>query len=450
MARLRQSLVRDAAADPAFLLFLGAVAASLIRAADQPGIDLEIVGTSVTIVLTDVLLAMLAVMVAARIVRTRHYPRQAAALTTAAVVLAGLIVVTALPNSAGAFVSAAKLVELAALLVGAVILVDRVERLWAVVAVLVAVNAVATAWAFVGWVQSPGSRQAAFLGEHDLAALSTASLVVGLASLHSRHRLGRLPLVAGIVGALGITLGAALAGLLGLYLAAAALIAIAAARGALRLRAVLATLLVALTVTAGTYALRGSELGFLQQWFAPAPNAQPGQYAGSWSQRLMFSYIGGRIFLAKPVLGTGWWGELPPSEFARFLPDTRKRFSDQPVRFFPRADGRFIPQQTYDQILYQLGLIGAVSLLALGIAAIRDASRATRGWRHADADELAAYLPAGWLASLAAALGGAALFGGTPLAALFWLTLGLVAAAASLAIASGRIDPAALDAETTP
>ena len=102
------------------------------------------------------------------------------------------------------------------MLVGAVVLVDRVERLWAVVAVLVAITAVATAWAFVGWVQSPGSRQASFLGEHDLAALSTASLVVGLASLHSRHGLGKLPLVAGIVGALGITLGAALASLLGL------------------------------------------------------------------------------------------------------------------------------------------------------------------------------------------------------------------------------------------
>ena len=63
-------------------------------------------------------------------------------------------------------------------------------------------------------------RRRAFLGEHDLAALSTVALVVGLAALYARHRLGRLPLVAGIVGALGIMLGAALASLLGLYLAA--------------------------------------------------------------------------------------------------------------------------------------------------------------------------------------------------------------------------------------
>ena len=63
---------------------------------------------------------------------------------------------------------------------------------------------------------------------------SRRSLVVGLAALHGRHRLGRLPLFAGIVGALGIMLGAALASLLGLYLAAAALVAIAAVRGSLR------------------------------------------------------------------------------------------------------------------------------------------------------------------------------------------------------------------------
>ncbi len=446
MARLRQSLVRDAAADPPFILFLVAVAASLIRAADQPGLDLELGSTSVTVVATDVVLAALAVTLAVRIVRTRRYPREAAALTAAAAVLGGLIVVTAALNGAGAFVAAAKLVELATLLVGAVVLVDRVGRVWAVVAVLVAITAVAAAAALVGWVQSPGSRQASFLGEHDLAALSTASLVVGLACLHSRHRLGRLPLVAGFVGALGITLGAALAGLLGLYLAAAVLIAVAAARGTLRRRAVVATLVVALSVTAGTAALRGNELGFLQAWFAPAPNAEPGQYAGSWSQRLMFSYIGGRIFLEQPVLGTGWWGELPPSEFARFLPDTRRRFSDQPDRFFPRANATFIPQQTYDQVLYQLGVVGALSLLALAFAAVRDATRAWRGWRHGQADELAAYLAPAWLASLAGALAGAALFGGTPMAALFWLTLGLVTAIASLAGASARTDEAASEA----
>ena len=34
----------------------------------------------------------------------------------------------------------------------------------------------------------------------------------------------------------------------------------------------------------------------------------------------------------------------------------------------------------------------------------------------------------GWVAGMAGALAGAALFGGSPLASLFWLTLGVVAA----------------------
>ena len=121
----------------------------------------------------------------------------------------------------------------------------------------------------MGFAQHPGSRQASFLGEHDLAALSTACLVVGLAALHCRHRLSRLPLVAGIVGCLGIVLGAALASLLGLYLAAAALIVIAAFAASLRLRPVVDHRARRARATGATYALRAGELGFLQQWFAP-------------------------------------------------------------------------------------------------------------------------------------------------------------------------------------
>ena len=132
------------------------------------------------------------------------------------------------------------------------------------------------------------------------------------------------------------------------------------------------TVLVAVVLTGATYTLRSSDLGFLQQWFAPAENAQPGQYAGSWSQRLIFAYIGGRIFLEQPVLGTGWWGELPPSEYARFLPDARARFPDQPPRYFPPADGSFIPQQTFDQVAYELGIVGVALLLALVAIAARD------------------------------------------------------------------------------
>jgi len=441
MGRLRETTLTEAR-DPAFALFLVAIAASFVKAVDQPGLTFDAVGSSTRITVSDVLLGTLAVVLVVRVWRSRSYPRGTVALTVAAAVFAALIVLTAVPNGGAAFVTAVKLVTLVTLLVGAVILIDSTDRLWVVALVLVAVTAVAVVWAIVGFVHHPGKRQASFLGEHDLAALATTSLVIWLASLYADFRRDRLPLVAGIVGALGIALGAALASLLGLYLAAAALIVVAALRGSLRARPVVATLAVAIALTGATYGLRANELGFLRAWFAPAEDARPGEYAGSWSQRLIFVYIGGRMFLEHPVLGTGWWGNLPPDEYARFLPDARARFSDQPANYFPPANGVYIPQQTFDQVLYELGLVGVVAFATLIGIAFRDAFRSARAWPRGDPEEGDAFLAAPWLGSLLGALAGSALFGGRPLATLFWLTFGLIGALVVLARKGLRSEPA--------
>lgn len=441
MGRLRETTLTEAR-DPAFALFLLAIASSFVKAVDQPGLTFDAIGTSARVTISDALLATLAVVVAARVWRRRSYPRNTLSLTAAATVFAGLIVLTAVANGGTALVAAVKLVTLGALFVGAVVLIDSPGRLWVVGLLIVFVTGVAVVWALVGFVQNPGHRQAAFLGEHDIAAMSTACLVIWLATLFAGHHRGRLPVLAGIVGALGIALGAALASLLGLYLAAAALFVAAAVRGSLRLRPVAITLLVAIVLTGATYSLRARDLGFLQQWFAPAENAKPGEYAGSWSQRLIFLYIGGRVFAEHPLLGTGWWGNLPPREYARFLPAARARFPDQPSHYFPKANGVFIPQQTYDQVLYELGLVGIAALLGLISVAARDALGAVSRWPRADPDALEAFLAAPWLASLLGAIAGFALFGGTPMAALFWLTLGLVGALSTLARQSSRSTPA--------
>ena len=64
--------------------------------------------------------------------------------------------------------------------------------------------------------------------------------------------------------------------------------------------------------------------------------------------------------------------------------------------------------------------------------------------RAASRDELAAYLGLPWLGSLLGAIAGSALFGGTPMAALFWLTFGLVAALVRARAADRRrAEPAA-------
>ncbi|NUT55960.1 MAG: O-antigen ligase family protein, partial [Thermoleophilia bacterium] len=216
-------------------------------------------------------------------------------------------------------------------------------------------------------------------------------------------------------------LGAALASLIGIYLACLVVVVLARRRGELRWTAALVAVALAGVTTAGTVALRGGDLGFLQSWFGPPPE-HPGEYAASWSQRLIYTYVGGRIFLDHPVLGTGWHGLLPPDEYVRYLPDARERFADQPPHYFPPEDGVFVPQQAYDQVLFELGLVGAVVLAVLiALAAWRAAVVSRRG------DPDAAYLPALWLGSILGALAGAALFGGAPLTALFWLTLGVVA-----------------------
>jgi hypothetical protein len=409
------------AGDPAWSIFLVTVLLCLLRARDLPAVGLGIAGTNVEITPADVGLVLTGALALLRLQARGRVPSQA--VLAAASVFAGLVLVSSLWNGADAVVSAAKLVELGALTLGTAAFLDTRGRLQTLLVVIVGFATVATAWGLIGFLTSDRGRQASFIGEHDLAAVATMGLAIGLARLHARRgNPGLLALVGIVAGVVGVVLGAALASLLGVYLAAGVALVIALRRRELRWTAALLTLAVAGVASGGTLALRQGDLGFLQSWFGP-PAATPGEYAASWSQRLIFTYVGGRIFLDQPVLGTGWYGELPPEEFTQYLPDARERFSDQPPHYFPPADGKFIPQQTYDQVLFELGLVGAAVFTLLAAIA---AWRAARAARRRDADS--AYVPALWLASLGGALAGAALFGGSPLTAVFWLTLGVVAA----------------------
>lgn len=405
------------AEDRSFSLFLVAVVLSLLRARDLPSLELGLAGTDVDVTVADVALLATAALALVRL-RTR-----VPWTVVAAAGFGALVLLSAIPNGATAVVSAGKLVELGALTLGAGAFLVTRERLQTLLVVVIAFGAAATAWGLFGFLTSDRGRQASFIGEHDLAALATLALAVGLARVHGRRgNPGPLAIAGLVVGVLGVVLGASLASLIGVYLASAVIAAVSRRHGELRWTAALLTLAVAGATTAGTFALRHGDFGFIQSWFGPPPET-PGEYAASWSQRLIFSYVGGRIFLDEPVLGTGWHGLLPPDEFARYLPDARERFADQPPHYFPPADGVFVPQQAYDQVLYELGLVGAAVFLVLAAVAGWRAVVTTRR-RSVDG----AYVPAGWLASIGGALAGAALLGGSPLTALFWLALGVVAA----------------------
>jgi MFS family permease len=410
---------------PRFALLIVTLAFCLVRARDQPGIDVSIGSTTATIVPADILLFALACVAVWTIVQSGFPPGSLAAFTAAAVFCL-LIVGTALANGSVALVAGTKLVELAALGLGAAVLVRTREQLEAIVDVLIVFTLVADGVGIVRFI-THGGRQASFLGEHDFAALATLPLLYGLVRLFTRDSRGRT-MVAIVAGAVGCILGAALASLLGLYLGALALVLVVWRRRLWSWRRVAEAAAVVAVVTAGTLTIRAGDLGFLQSWFGK-PESRPGQYAASWSQRLIYAYIGGRVFAAHPLLGTGWYGELPPRTFVAYLPAARRRFSDQPRNYFPPASKPFIPQQTWDQILYELGLAGAAAALALLVALGRSSVHAAR-W----ASGLAAPLPATWLAASIGALAGEGFFGGTPLAASFWLVAGVVVAVSAYAV----------------
>src|SRR5215210_3161313 len=431
MPSLRPRPTRQSATDLSFYVFLATVGLCLFRAADLPSLAVGAGGTSLAVGPADVALLVTVVLAALRLWRRESVP--APWLLLATVSFALLIFASALPNGADALAAAGKLAELAVLALAAAAFVDTRESFARLAVFLVGFCAVAAAWGTVQFVAGGGKRQGSFMGEHDLAALATLVLVLGLAYVFAQR--GRPPTVALVavgVGALGLVLGASLASVLGLYLATAALVALALARRELRRGAVLAAIAVCAVVTAATYGIRSADLGFLQAWFGP-PAETPGQYAASWSQRLIFVYIGGRVFLDNPPLGTGWEGELPPADFADYLPDARERFADQPAHYFPQENEPLIPQHNYDQVLFELGVLGAALFLALAAFAVRAAVRARERPRPGERWAEQAYVPAGWLAATAGALAGAALFGGSPLAALFWLTIGAAAAASALA-----------------
>ncbi|MGH3072901.1 MAG: O-antigen ligase family protein [Gaiellaceae bacterium] len=421
VGRMPENAIARWAEDLPFGIFLVTVVVSLFRARDLPSVELGVAGTGVAVGPVDALLLATAVLALVRLRRAGRVPSPV--LLAAAFGLAALVAVSALPNGSDALVAAGKLVEFAALTLGAAAFLETRERLQSLIVVVVGFATVAVGWGFIGFLTSDRGRQGSFMGEHDMAALATLAAAVGLARVHSRRgNPGLLAVVALAAGVVGTVLGASLASLIGIYLASIVILAISLRRGDLRAAAALVTIAVAGVSTAGTLALRQGELGFLQEWFG-TPSDVPGANAASWSQRLIYAYIGGRVFLDNPVLGTGWHGLLPPEEFAQYVPDARERFPDQPPPYFPPTDEGFIPQQTYDQMLFELGLVGAaVFLVVLGLAGWRAAVAARR--RSPDP----AYVPAAWLAVILGALAGAALFGGSPLTGMFWLALGVVAA----------------------
>lgn len=419
MAAIRQMALWRELRTPQSALLLVTIALCLIRARDQPGLDVAIGATTAHIVPADLALAILFAVTVVVLGRQGLGAANTLALGGGAVFFL-LVVITGAINGSTSLVAAVKMSELAVIALATYALVRRTRQIEAIVDLVLVFTIVADVVGFAEFVRGGGGRQSSFLGEHDFAALATLPLLYGLV-LTFEGRNGKRAAVAIVAGTIGCILGAALASLLGFYLGVAVLLGVTALRRTINTRGVAVTLVAAVVVTAGTLTIRSGDLGFLQSWFGKPPS-RPGQYASSWSQRLIYTYLSGRVFIDHPVLGTGWYELLPPKEFDTYLPAAHRRFSDQPANYFPPPTLPLIPQQTFDQVPSQLGVIGSLAFLALLVGVGRAAWRATRRTP----------LALSWFAAALGAIAGEALFGGSPLVATFFLVAGVCLALGGL------------------
>jgi O-antigen ligase len=283
--------------------------------------------------------------------------------------------------------------------------------------------------------RQPGQREPSFLGYHDLAALSGATLAIALATIalsspRARERI--LPAVAGVAGSVGLVLSGALAGFVGIVAAGGAVAVLAGRRGTLTVARAAALAAVISLVGAGLLVLRSANISAFLRFVGIEPAQETETFAGeSYVQRLVLGYIGIRIFLDHPLLGAGWQATSEEETYGPYLADARRRYPDARPEMFPSPDHPWGVQNAYIQTAGELGVIGLASflvLLASGLAVgARAAARAP--------PEIAATtaLPVLWLLVTMGVWLGLGLVAGIPLAGLFWLTLGLAAAAPSWA-----------------
>jgi hypothetical protein len=322
-------------------------------------------------------------------------------------------------------VTAAKFVEYALLAPAAALLVRTREDLRVFGVMLVAWSALATA---VGLLQLAGldlfgasdpGRQRSFLGHHDFAALSGATLLLALAAFVLENRALRLALAA---GAVGLVLAAPLAGVLGLVLGVGALLVLARRLHPYPTRHALAAVALVVLVAVGTLAMRSDTLTDFLRFLSSDEDTT---HIESYSQRTLLLYIGGRIFLDHPLIGVGLRGSEEPAAFEPYLEDARNRFPTAAESAFPTSQNKWGVQSLYLQTLADLGIVGGALLVGLLAAAFALARRATT--------TAPGVIGLVWLLLCVGLWGAQGLVAGVPLAALTWFAVGFLVSGSAAA-----------------
>ena len=83
----------------------------------------------------------------------------------------------------------------------------------------------------------------------------------------------------------------------------------------------------------------------------------------SYAHRTLLAYIGGRIWLDRPVTGVGWQASSEEWAYGPFLDDARARFPSEPDQAFPSPEHPWGIQMLYLQVAADLGVVG-IALLA--------------------------------------------------------------------------------------
>jgi O-antigen ligase len=433
---LLRALAGDAATEA--LALAAAVPFLFLHATYQPTLSLGVGTTSIDATLADAAIALVVVAAGVRGHREGWAPLRSArvllGLTAAFVAVGALSLAT--PSILGEdydlgvhAISVAKFAWYACLLPATVLLVratrDAVPLLRAVVAWSVAATTYGLLQ-FLGIVSEfqgkrPGQREPSFVGIHDFAALSGAALVVGaLGVVLAWGPAGRRWALAGLAGgALGVVLSGAMTAVLGMWLALAAVLLGARLLRALRGRAALVLVAVALTVTAGTAVMRADTIERFAEFIGLREKvADTG--VESYAHRTLLAYIGARIWLDRPLGGVGWQASSEEWAYGPFLADARARFPDEPDQAFPSPEHPWGIQLLYLQVAADLGVAGLVVLLALAATGIATGIRGIRS-------SPVALCGLGWLLVAAGVWTGIGLVSGLPLGALTWIAFGLVA-----------------------
>ena len=204
----------------------------------------------------------------------------------------------------------------------------------------------------------------------------------------------------------------------GLWLATVAVLLGAKAVGALRARAAFVLVAVTLVVTAGTAAMRAQTIERFAEFLGIRDRVEE-TGVESYAHRTLLAYIGGRIWLERPVTGVGWQASSEEWAYEPFLADAHARFPDEPAQAFPSPEHPWGVQLLYVQVAADLGIAGIVLLLGLATAAI------ATGIRNLRASPVA-LVGLGWVAIAAGVWAGIGLVSGLPLEALTWIAIGLV------------------------